>query len=116
MGYHTRVVALSHYDHMFIDVDVSSPVWHTIEPVNTGVFSAFEEMRSKTAKIISYLRREIMMEAQGPQELLFRKLGRFPPLHAVVYVLEELPLNDDTMRRAANAVWPCNCGCMEVSE
>lgn len=114
MAYPTRVVALSHYDHMLIDVDTSVPVWHSIEPTNTSVFSDFEEMRSKMSKLITYFRYEVMMEVSGPKELLFYKLGRFPPLHAVVYLREGLPCNETTMRRAANAVWPCNCGCMAV--
>ena len=34
------------------------------------------------------------------------------PLHAVVYVQDGMALDEACAKRAANAVWPCDCGCM----
>ena len=58
-----------------------------------------------------HVRQEIMIAREGPKER-GAGIGRFPPLYEVVYVQDGLALDDACARRAVNALWPCDCGCV----
>lgn len=67
-----------------------------------------------------YIRREIIVYREGPRGAWIPDNDGHPgahqsyavPLHTVVYVREDVPLDQPNADRAIKAAWPCNCGCM----
>ena len=95
-----RRAMLSPADTFTMDVDPRADFCETTERVD-DVY----------VRRVRYIRREIAQAREGPV-MLTDWPTRLSPLFGVVFVRDQMPLDEETLWRAANAVWPCDCGCM----
>ena len=97
-------VVITEAETLVIDVDPGAGALITMRPDG----GRFVETR--------HSRREIIAYRDGPRGEWIPEAAQHrcyvEPLYSVVYVQDGVPLDDACLKRAMDALWPCDCGCM----